>query len=109
MSALWGWAAIVVCCAPAHSDDSFQKRLVRDCATEATCRVFTSEAENRARHCRSRSMRGATFSIDEQSDVGVVAEPLRTDARAVPHAHPPPRHDQAVEDQVHRDGGDDPV
>jgi hypothetical protein len=55
MSALWGWAAIVVCCAPAHSDDSFQKRLARDCATEATCRVFTSEAENRARHCRSEA------------------------------------------------------
>lgn len=55
MSTFWGWTALVLCCAPARSDDAFQRRLAEECATEATCRAFTNQAENRARHCRSEA------------------------------------------------------
>lgn len=54
MSTLWGWAAVVVGCAPAPSDDSFRNRLARDCATEERCRALTQEAETQAQRCRTQ-------------------------------------------------------
>jgi hypothetical protein len=53
MSTLWGWAAVVVGCAPAPSDDSFRSRLSTDCATEERCRALTEETKTRAQRCRT--------------------------------------------------------
>jgi hypothetical protein len=56
MSTFWGWAAaVVVSCAPARSDDSFQNKLASACATEAGCRTLAQETETRAQRCRVQS------------------------------------------------------
>lgn len=56
MSTLWGWAtAVVICCAPARSDDSFQNKIARVCTSEEGCRALTHETQTRAQRCRSES------------------------------------------------------
>src|SRR4051812_41205822 len=52
---------------------------------------------------------GAALSIDEQSEVCVVAQLIAPPVRAVLHAHPAPRDHETVEDEVHRERGDDAV
>lgn len=102
MSTFWGWAAIVVACAPAPADDAFQKRLEKECATEEACRAFTNEAENRARRCRSeeecqQAQRDAAAANAQLSER--IAERERAQARAQTDRSERAKQDREAQDR----------
>jgi len=80
----WGFAAIVLSCAPAPRDDSFQKRIA-GCATEAECRALSQEAEARALRCRTQPECDQARSDAAAADAklsAVVREREQSDERA---------------------------
>ena len=102
MKAFWGWAAIVVGCAPARADDSFQKRLEKECATEATCRAFTNEAENRARRCRDEAECAAAQRDAEAANAQLserIAERERAEEQAQADRTARSKQDQEAQDR----------